>query len=462
MTTWRDPLAVRPARQTQAEFGGEPRRITSLKTSSALNNRPRASLRLAASVDPPLDYLAELRISATTGPSESIMFTGFVDSATPDGDETRIEALSATELSEQTVGSLVTSGVPPPELAYLLARHAGYTDDRLRIQGIDNLPTEVFEVLVPVAGLELDEPLWVGGVTLLPALWEAPPGPIPAAPFGHLALEPYACVAVTFETAAKMLNAETAALGRIELALDGLLASTLYGFSAKPDGTNIPFARSAVRSRPRRLPVVCVYGLGTDRIWVRDTDTHGMAVSVHAGLLHRRWQDLQIQPIPVAMRDMLAALRRAADEAQSPVQRGQALWDAVEFITAGVRVPKTFRKADRRAIDAALREVHLTEKQRLRLNDTLQRLNEPSLAMKMRARAASDGVPLAPSEIDLLQRLRAARNDSAHGRAPLAVSEHDLRWAVSIVARLIMYRWYRSVHPPATEHEDYRGTRPNS
>ena len=114
MTTWRDPLAVRPARQTRAEFGGESRRITSLRTSSALNNRPRASLRLAASVDPPLDYLAELRISTTAGPSEYIMFTGFVDSAAPDGGEVRIEALSATELSEQTVGSLVTSGVPAP------------------------------------------------------------------------------------------------------------------------------------------------------------------------------------------------------------------------------------------------------------------------------------------------------------------------------------------------------------
>lgn len=122
-----------------------------------------------------------------------------------------------------------------------------------------------------------------------------------------------------------------------------------------------------------------------------------------------------------------SALRRAADETQSPVQCGQALWDAVEFLTAGVRVPKAFGKADRRAISAALQEVHLTEKQRTRLDDTLQRLNEPSLAMKMWVRAAADGVPLATSEIDLLQRLRAARNDSAHGRAPSAVSEHDLR-----------------------------------
>ena len=68
MTAWRDPLAFKAQlRQTRAEFGGEPRRITNLKTSSALNDRPRASLMLPASVDPPLDYLAELRISVAAG-----------------------------------------------------------------------------------------------------------------------------------------------------------------------------------------------------------------------------------------------------------------------------------------------------------------------------------------------------------------------------------------------------------
>lgn len=89
-----------------------------------------------------------------------------------------------------------------------------------------------------------------------------------------------------------------------------------------------------------------------------------------------------------------SALRRAADETQSPVQRGQALWDAIEFLAAGIRVPTAFGKTDRRAIRAALRTVSLTDQQRKRLGDTLQRLNVPSLAVKMRARAAADGAPL--------------------------------------------------------------------
>jgi hypothetical protein len=451
VTVWRDPLAINGAlRQTRAEFGGEHRRVTNLKTRSALNDRPRASFTLSTSVEAPLDYLAELRITTAVGPSEHVMFTGLVDTAEPDGAGVRVEALSAVELSERSVGTLTTDKVLPAELIYLMAREAGFTENRLNIQGIDTLPTEAFEVLIPVAGLELDEPLAISDVMLVPAGWAALGKHVPAAPFEHLALEPYACVAVAIETAAKMLDAEMAASKRIELVLDGLLASTLYGFSAKPDGTNIPFSRSIVRARPRRLPVVCVYGLGTDRLWVHDTVAHGIVGTVNAGLLQRRWRDLQLQPPPPALRDMLAALRRAADETQSPVQRGQALWDAIEFLTAGVRVPNAFGKPDRRAIRDALEEVSLTNPQRTRLDETLQRLNEPSLAMKMGARAAADGVPLSKSEIELLKRLRNARNDAVHGREPSSVSEDDLRWAVSVVARLIMYRWYNTVYPAST------------
>ncbi len=445
MTPWRDPLALRSGlRQTRAEFGGEPRRVTHVRTTSALNDRPRASFMLPASVDPPLDYLAELHISADAGSPEQVMLTGFVDTAEPHGADVQVEALGAPELGERTIGSLTTSGAPAADIVYMAAREAGYTDDRLQIHGIDDLPTEVFEILTPVAGLELDEPLTISGVTLVPAHQPAPGRPIPAAPFEHLTMEPYACVAVAMETASRMFDAEQGASARIELALDGLLASTLYGLSAKPDGTRIPFARSVVRARPRRLPAVCVYGLGSDRTWIRDTTAREMASIVHAELLHRRWRDLQLQPPPTALRDALAALRRAADETQSPVQRGQALWDSIEFLTAGIRVSAAFRKTDRRAIRAALQTVSLTDQQRDRLDEVLQRLNEPSLAMKMRARAASDGVPLAASEIRLLRDIRAARNDAAHGRKPSAVSDHDLRWAVSIVARLVMYRWYRS------------------
>jgi hypothetical protein len=50
-------------------------------------------------------------------------------------------------------------------------------------------------------------------------------------------------------------------------------------------------------------------------------------------------------------------------------------------------------------------------------------------AMKMRARAAADGVPLSTSETGLPQRPRAARNDAAHGGVPVVLTEETtLAW----------------------------------
>jgi hypothetical protein len=144
----------------------------------------------------------------------------------------------------------------------------------------------------------------------------------------------------------------------------------------------------------------------------------------------------------------MASLRRAADPSEPAVQRAQALWDAVEFLCAGTRVVKQFSKQDKRAIRAALDEVQLTSDQRSRLDEALQYLNAPSLAMRMRARASADGVPLSESEFDLLRRIRESRNHAAHGREGATSTDPELRLAVSIVARMIMYRW----HTEAVEH----------
>jgi hypothetical protein len=223
------------------------------------------------------------------------------------------------------------------------------------------------------------------------------------------------------------------------------MAVALYGLSVRPDGTAIPYSRQVARARPHALPAICVKGLATDRTWIRGTEASHITTAGDADLLSRRLFDLQRVTPPQHVRDALASLRRAADRNESAVQRGQALWDAVEFLCAGTRVEKQFSKMEKRAIRDAVKDVQLTSDQQRRLDDALQYLNAPSLAMRMRARASADGVPLSKPEIDLLHRTRASRNDAVHGRAGATPTDPELRWAVSIVARMIMYRWHAEV-----------------
>jgi hypothetical protein len=62
---------------------------------------------------------------------------------------------------------------------------------------------------------------------------------------------------------------------------------------------------------------------------------------------------------------------------------------------------------------------------------------------KLREAATRDGAPVAESEYKLLGRLRKARNDAVHGRSPELPLREDVDHAVSIVARLLVYRLAR-------------------
>lgn len=447
MTIWSDPFAFDTGRPSMyANFGGEPRSLVQAQTTNSLNSRPAATFTLDFAVEPPLDYLAELTIVAGS-PDEPEkqrpLFTGFVDTAEPAGTSAHVTAAGATELAERSTGLLKTAGVPPQELVHLLARGAGYGTDQLKITGLADLPREIFQVMVPVAGVTADWPLIVGGVRFLP-VGDAPRSGVTAAEqFRFMDLEPFTAVAVTMYSTSSMFDAEGAGLARIDSVLNGMLTSTLYGLSARPEGTSLPFARTVVRARPRRLDTVQVYGLSTDRTWTRSLTSSGIAATVLSSVLLERWPSLLVGAPPAELRDALAALRRAADEAQSPVQRGQAVWDTVEFLVAGVSVPKIFAKADRKKIRQALARVSLAQRQQERLDEVLANLNSPSLMQKLRQRVRDDAVPMSAAEFALLFRLREARNDAAHGRQTAPVSGQDLRWAVSVVARIAMYRWHR-------------------
>jgi hypothetical protein len=170
IANWRDPLRLGAGLPVAyASFGGQRRRAVDGRVTSALNDRPRASLALEVDSEHPVDYLAELTIMATAAGSERVLFTGFVNSAEVNGSRVSIEAMGASELAERSTGRLATRSVPAVDVIYLLARDAGYSDDRLKIQGLDSLPLELFQIMVPVAGIELDASLDLGEVTLWPA-----------------------------------------------------------------------------------------------------------------------------------------------------------------------------------------------------------------------------------------------------------------------------------------------------
>lgn len=153
-----------------------------------------------------------------------------------------------------------------------------------------------------------------------------------------------------------------------------------------------------------------------------------------------RWMDSFASPpgLTVQLREALLAWRRAADSSD-PVLATVSLWDAIEFYAAGAKPGKIFEKGQMRSIRAALEGLVLTAQQRARLQDVLARVNELPLLARLRDVMNSDRVPFNEAELEALKNVRKARNDLVHGRSSGGAADDDLRAALSLVNRMLVY-----------------------
>ncbi len=81
----------------------------------------------------------------------------------------------------------------------------------------------------------------------------------------------------------------------------------------------------------------------------------------------------------------------------------------------------------------------LSNDQERRVEEVLRMLNQAPLMARLRDALEEDGVPYSNEEFNLLRRVRGKRND-LHGRSREVPSESDLRYALAIVNRMLVYR----------------------
>jgi len=418
-------------------------------TTEGLNQLSTAQLELdyGLTSGQPVDYLAPVTVGMRDGEQEHALFVGAVTEAQPDGPIARVAALTAPEMTETAAGVFVGINVIAPEVMHLMARAAGLPEERIRIDELDQLlPVETIEVVAPLHGIHVTQPVAIGNVTIVPART------------GERALagieqsdatsefQGADAHAVVVRVGRRMLDVESDALAEIDTALAWLAVRSRYGLATMPDGQPQPFRRDRARAKPRRGSLVVVRGLLHGRTWFRTPE----ASEVNIGLLPIDQADQSWLPpgnitATVQSRQALLACARAASESD-PLTRIQALWEAIEFYVTGINPPRLFDKAEAKRIrrslpgdlDPALRE---------RALKLLEKINEPPLLARLDEAIRQDGVPIAPSELILLGRLRKTRNDAVHGREPVLPTRDEIAHAVSVVSRMLIYRISR-------RHED--------
>jgi hypothetical protein len=86
----------------------------------------------------------------------------------------------------------------------------------------------------------------------------------------------------------------------------------------------------------------------------------------------------------------------------------------------------------------------LTDDQLMRLDSVLALVNAPSLRERLVLVLLADGVSFSDAEITTLWRLRAVRNEAAHGGTKVTPVTNDLDLAKGLVNRMLMFRVWRS------------------
>lgn len=402
---------------------------------SSMNDLPSAQVTLdtALLAGQPVDYFAPLEIPFLVGGGPE--FSGYVRSAVPSGREIQIECQTMPRFVEDVVPPWEALGGDQREIMHLMARLAGLGDDAIHIEGIRDLDLEMIEVLIPIEGVSVSRIVRLGPVSLVPP----PVTEALVAPFsleeGRAVFEGADCHALYRAVGRRMFDAEMKAMELVDATLSWIVTRGRYGLTHLPSGEPQRFVRARSISSPRRADYVISRGLDSGKTWLR-----GLAQVDSGGVVKldsRDWLPPEVESFTDAQRLGMAALRSAI-EAEDPLARVQALFQAVEFYVAGIEVPPIFGRAEARRIRRSIPK-DVDPQLRDRALDLLGKLNDPSLMLKLQTAVRRDGVPLADHEMDLLSRVRTARNDTVHGRAADAPTREDIDHAVSLVARLLLH-----------------------
>lgn len=434
MINWHRRVPPPPSLATAAVFGHQSRPVATGSLKFQVGEMPRGALALWGS-SPPVDYSAQVVVKVTMpGLPESTRFTGYVTEAHTEADQTMLTVAGGLALVEAKLPYLRISGVHPLEVVTALVEEEGQT---LVVQGEPPpAPTEVFRVECPVSGIITDSPMTLGRIQFLPA-----GGTDAALELSAVVTQEISTLASCYVVANTLALAQSRGLAHIDLALDTLLLTSLYSYGADPNGLPLDYSRTRWLSRPTRLAGVLVRSLQSHRAWVRGTGPAPLDPKHAQADFGRRWPSLA-HPAPENVALAMAALRRASDEQEHPVQRNQALWNALEFYAANTAVPEVLLAAERKTLKRAVKSLGLSGPKTQRVLDVLAGVNNPPLMTRIVTQAQHDGCALTGEERSLLKQLRTGRNDSSHGRSHGGPERDDLRSAISLAARLLLHHWF--------------------
>jgi hypothetical protein len=405
-----------------------------------LDAPPSAELRLELDKVPlAADYLAPLTVELHDRDEPREVFRGSVLDAVVDENSVALDCAGGRLLVETLSGRLAAANIQAPEVAHMMARAAGLSEDRISIAHLDQLPVQPFEISAPLLGIEIRRPVQVGPVYLLPA--GAAAAAVAALDHGDghelaeefLGASAYALVVVTNSVP---YRAELAAVEAIDWILAWLTVRLRYGLVRLPSGLPHAFSRAQSLARPRRDRLVALRGTRTGVSWLHDAENEPTPTVATERML----QDLPAPARPASeLRQALLAARRAATDSDR-LQRVTAFWEAIEFLVKEVRPPKPMTPLSKKIVRQVLEE-NLPADQHHRIEKLIALANDAPLLAKLRLFIDQYSIPFTDGDYELVGSLRGIRNAALHGsEGDGELQPEDLERAMALLSRLIIYR----------------------
>jgi hypothetical protein len=402
---------------------------------SALNELDRAWFSIPMDNGLELEYLAPVKVEI----DGHVMIEGSVVAAFPAGTTVEIFVQSAVAMSEESMHGWLLQNVRTQDGVYAAARMAGFDRDHITIAELDEIPTEVFEVVVGIDGVSPSGATGVGAVTFVAVdqarkvLSQFDPEPEWASEF-----EDAPGYAVAYVTSKQMYDAQVEALAQIELALSWLTTRTRYGMSSLPDGTLHRFERTESHAAPKMRDLVALRGMSTTRRWIQRLGPRRRASPLSMGGRSRIADPSLPRRVPFELRQAMLSAQRAIG-VDDPIQRSQALWESLEFYLAGRPTPGLLSVAERKNLLRVMRS-SIAQEHHQRVADLLNWIDRPPPKTMLRNALAEDSIPVSDAEFELLFKVRRARNKATHGGQVDVPSDEELDHACSLLSRILVHR----------------------